>query len=221
MKICVVPARGGSKRLPRKNLLLFQGKPMVQIALETALGTNFFDKVILSSEDSEILEVGKRVKNAEVLNRPQNLAEDSVRADEVVRLIGNELSLDDLDLVCCLLPTSPLLTSSILKQALDAYDGNAALFGVCKSVQTPFRSFTMGAEGSLTSIFPEMLLRQSNDYPSTFNDAGQFYIATKKVWDSNISITATPGAIGFELSYELAIDINTQIDWEMLQRLHP
>jgi CMP-N-acetylneuraminic acid synthetase len=221
MNVCIIPARGGSKRLPKKNLLEFRGKPLVQISLETAVLSNYFDRVILSSDDEEILKIGSLVRKVELLNRSESFSGDSVRADEVVRMIANELNLGEHDLICCLLPTTPLLTSNVLKAALESYRGEGALFGVCKTVQTPFRTFTKSADGVLSSIFPEMLLKQSNDYPVTYTDAGQFYIAAKKVWDSNFSITATPEAIGFELPYELSIDINTQIDWEILQRLHP
>ena len=221
MKICIVAARGGSKRLPKKNLLLFRGKPMVQIALETAIASGFFNKVVLSSEDPEILEVGHNLNSVEVLKRDSDLSGDDVRADDVIREVAKILKLRDSDLVCCLSPTTPLLTAEVFRDALASYPGNGVTFGVTKSLQTPFRSFMMESNGKLSSLFPSKLKEQSNDYPDTFNDAGQFYIATKNVWDSNMSITATPGAIGFELSYDLSIDVNTQIDWEMLQRLHP
>jgi CMP-N-acetylneuraminic acid synthetase len=221
MKICIVAARGGSKRLPKKNLLLFRGKPMVQIALETAIASGVFNKVVLSSEDPEILEVGYNLNSVEVLKRDSALSGDDVRADDVIRDVAKILNLRDSDLVCCLSPTTPLLTAEVFRDALNSYSANGATFGVTKSLQTPFRSFMMEPNGKLISLFPRKLNDQSHDYPDTFNDAGQFYIATKRVWDSNMSITATPGAIGFELSYELSIDINAQIDWEMLQRLHP
>ena len=92
-------------------------------------------------------------------------------------------------------------------------------FGVTKSLQTPYRSFIRESDGKLESLFPEKLNDQSNNYPETFNDAGQFYIATKKVWDSNFSITASAEVYGFELEIEKAIDINTPKDWKLLKQL--
>lgn len=221
VKICIVPARGGSKRLPRKNMYVFQGKPMVQIALETAVGTGFFDKVVLSSDDDEILNVGLQIPQVEIYRRDLILSGDDVRADDVIRSISKDLDLSGDDIVCCLLPTTPLLDPEVLRSALDTFDGHEVLFGVSKNLQTPFRSFTMDQNGELTSMFPDMLLKQSNDYPETFSDAGQFYIAAKATWDRNYSITATVGAVGFELAFERALDINTLNDWEMLKRLHP
>lgn len=219
MKICIIPARGGSKRLPRKNLLLFRGKPMVQIALETAINSGFFNKVVLSSEDPEILNIGYKIDSVEVLKRDFILSEDEVRADDVIRQVAKSLGLNDYDLVCCLLPTTPLLTVEVFREALNSYSDKGVTFGVTKSLQTPFRSFTMEADGKLDSLFPEKLDEQSNNYPETFNDAGQFYIATKKEWDSNFSITASAEVYGFELEIEKSIDINTPKDWELLKRL--
>ena len=219
MKICIVPARGGSKRLPRKNLLLFRGKPMVQIALETAIDSGFFNKVVLSSEDPEILDVGYKIDSVEVLKRDSFLSEDEVRADEVIRQVAESLGLNDSDLVCCLLPTTPLLAVEVFRDALNSYSDEGVTFGVTKSLQTPFRTFLMESDGKLDSLFPEKLNEQSNHYPETFNDAGQFYIATKKVWDSNFSITASADVYGYELEIEKSIDINTKKDWELLKRL--
>jgi CMP-N-acetylneuraminic acid synthetase len=221
MKICIVPARGGSKRLPRKNMYIFQGKPMVQIALETAIATGVFDKVVLSSDDDEILNVGLKVPKVEIFRRDSNLSGDNVRADDVIRSISRDLNLSDDDIVCCLLPTTPLLDSKVLQKALDTYNGHGVLFGVSKNLQTPFRSFTMDQKGDLTPLFPSMLLKESNDYPETFSDAGQFYVAAKATWESNYSITATVGGVGFELALDRALDINTLSDWEILKRLHP
>jgi CMP-N-acetylneuraminic acid synthetase len=219
MKVCVVPARGGSKRLARKNLLLFRGKPMVQIALETAIATDFFNKVVLSSEDPEILDVGYNLSSVEVLERDPKLSGDEIRADEVVRKVAESLKLEDSDLICCLLPTTPLLTAEVLRGALECYTGRGVIFGVTKSLQTPFRSFTMDSTRKLTSLFAEMLNEQSNHYPETFNDAGQFYIASKRVWDLNFSITASPDVYGYELELDKSIDINSPEDWEFLKRL--
>jgi len=192
---------------------------MVQIALETAIDSGFFDKVVLSSEDPEILDVGYKMDSVEVLKRDSILSEDAVRADDVIRNVAKCLGLNDSDLVCCLLPTTPLLTVEVFRDALNSYIGNGVTFGVTKSLQTPYRSFNMDLDGKLTSLFPKKLNEQSNDYPETFNDAGQFYIATKKIWDSNFSITASPEVYGYQLGIEKSIDVNTPKDWALLKRL--
>jgi len=192
---------------------------MVQIALETALATEFFDNVVLSSEDEEILSIGSKVSSVEVITRESDLATDDVRADDVIRKVSTDLGLIDSDIICCLLPTTPLLSVEVFRKALDLYANVGVIFGVTKSSQTPFRTFTMGLNGELSALFPDMLMKQSNDYPETFNDAGQFYIATKKVWDSNFSITASTEVYGYELEIEKSIDINVPKDWELLKRL--
>ncbi len=218
MNICIIPARGGSKRLPRKNLLNFRGVPLVQISLQTALQAGCFDQVILSSEDSEIIDVAK--SNSEILisRRPSDLSKDDVRADDVIRWEIKRLSLSPTDTVCCLLPTTPLLTAEVLLQAHKEFKNHAVLFGVVKTSETPFRSFQFDPQtGALDSLFPDMLQKQSHEYPNTVVDAGQFYFARASTWKKNYSITATTGSTGFLLKSELAVDINYPEDWEKLQ----
>ena len=219
MDICIIPARGGSKRLPRKNLLEFDGVPLVKLAIQTAVGAGCFDQVILSSEDSEILQIGASVPMASVSQRPLELSKDEVRADEVIRWEINRLSLEPTDSVCCLLPTTPLLTSEVLLRAYNQFGGKGILFGVAETTETPFRSFEFdSSSGALDSLFPEMLNKQSHDYPKTVVDAGQFYFAPAISWAENFSITAAVGCTGFLLDSDLAVDINYPADWDRLKR---
>ena len=219
MNICIIPARGGSKRLPRKNLLEFGGVPLVKLAILTAVNSGCFDQVILSSEDSEILQIGTSVPGASVSQRPPELSKDEVRADEVIRWEIRRLSLLPTDLVCCLLPTTPLLTPEVLRKAYDQVGGNGVLFGVAQTTETPFRSFEFNSEtGALSSLFPEMLNKQSHDYPRTVVDAGQFYFASAISWAENFSITAAKDSTGFLLESDLAVDINYPADWDRITR---
>jgi len=218
VNICIIPARGGSKRLPRKNLLKFRGMPMVQLSMQTALQAGCFDQVILSSEDSEIIEIAKLNSEITTSQRPPDLARDDVRADDVIRWEINRLSLNSTDTVCCLLPTTPLLTSEVLLQAHNQFKNHPVLFGVVKTSETPFRSFRFDPQtGVLDSLFPEMLQKQSHEYPNTVVDAGQFYFAQASTWEENYSITAAKGSTGFLLDSELAVDINYPEDWERLR----
>ncbi len=221
MDICVIPARGSSKRLPRKSLLKFNGVPLVQIAMQTAIGAGCFDQVVLSSEDSEILEIAKSIQMISVSPRPHDLSQDDVRADDVIRWEIDRLSLSPTDTVCCLHSTTPLLTSKVLLDARTKFNNRGVLFGVTETIQTPFRSFQFNSDsGVLISMFPEMLLKQSNEYPRTVVDAGQFYYAAASTWIENFSITAAKESFGYMLESELAIDLNSPEDWERLKRFH-
>ena len=219
MDICVIPARGSSKRLPRKNLLKFNGVPLVQIAMQTAIETGCFDQVILSSEDSEILETARNNPEVAMSLRPWELSQDDARADDVIRWEINRLSLAQSDTVCCLLPTTPLLTPEVLLRARSEFRNRGVLFGVVETTETPFRSFQIHEEsGELKSLFPDMLIKQSHEYPRTVVDAGQFYFANALTWSDNYSITATTECVGFLLESELAIDINYPKDWDRLNK---
>ena len=220
--ICVIPARGGSKRLPRKNLLKYRGIPLVEIACRTALEAQIFDEVIVSTEDSEIRAVIESVHGAQIHARPSYLATDETRADEVVRSVIEIRGLIDESVVCCLLPTTPKISYLDLQSAYNQFlgvDSLSPLFGVISSAQTPFRSFLVSDEYLLTPLFPDKLLQQSQEYPPCVNDAGQFYFATAKGWLENYSITASPNARGYLLQRLDVVDINTPDDWQLFLSL--
>lgn len=216
MAICIIPARGNSKRLPGKNLLDYFGKPLVQIAAETAVSAGCFSRVIVSSEDSKILAATEGIEGVINSLRPAALSGDDIRADDVVRWEISRNSGGPQTLFCCLLPTTPLLTPTILAEAAAQYK-SGALFGVIPTSETPFRSFQLDQDGTtMNALFPEMLNRQSQDYPQTVVDAGQFYFASADIWNQNFSITACTDAKGFVLDPKLAIDINYPEDWEKI-----
>ncbi len=214
--ICVIPARGNSKRLPGKNLLNFRGKPLVQIAAETAIASGSFSKVVISSEDPKVLSAVKDIAGVTLSVRPEKLSDDNVRADEIVRWEISQLSLGLEMVYCCLFPTTPFLTPELLAEAAQKYSGGV-LFGVIPNSESPYRSFeVISGSNDLRALFPERLTGQSQDYPKTVVDAGQFYLAQAGVWNQYASITACPEARGFLLNPELAIDINNPSDWQKL-----
>lgn len=216
MAICIIPARGNSKRLPGKNLLNFRGKPLVQIAAEKAVSAGCFDKVIVTSEANEILEIARGIPGVIASIRPGKLSEDDVRADDVIRweLSKNSENFDTV--VCCLLPTTPLLSPETLLAAARQYT-EGVLFGVIPTSESPFRSFELEQDGvTLRALFPEMLNLQSQSYAKTVVDAGQFYFARANIWQQNFSITACREAKGYVLDPKSAIDINYPQDWQKL-----
>lgn len=220
--ICIIPARGGSKRLPKKNILKYRGIPLVELACRTALEAELFDEVIVSSEDAEIQSIVKKIEGVQIHPRPRYLADDNTRADEVVRNVIEFKGLSSNSDICCLLPTTPKITFVDLQKAYKAFCSNISitpLFAVIASAQTPFRSFITNENSSLTPLFPERLLQQSQDYPLCVHDAGQFYFANVEHWKDNYSITASPGARGYLLERFDILDINTPKDWEIFLAL--
>lgn len=208
--------------MPGKNLIVYKNRTLVNHAITNALNSNIFDFVILSSENTQILAEGNFFLSDQrfiSLSRPGQLSEDDVRADEVVRYVIKQKSISSKSIVCCLLPTTPSITPEILNEAfiefnLKGLTVGGTLFGVTESIQTPFRNFEMTNERELLALFPKYLHLQSNDYPRTFTDAGQFYFANVETWEKNYSITATYPSFGFTLNQKIFIDINTQEDWD-------
>ena len=190
----------------------------MQIAVETAISSGCFSTVIVSSEDPRVLTLVREIPNSIASVRPVELSGDDVRADEVIRWEIEQNASGQEEVYCCLLPTTPLLTPIVLAQALRTYT-HGVLFGVIPTSETPFRSFNFNSDDlSLEALFPKMLNLQSQDYPVTVVDAGQFYIAQAGVWNQNFSITACPEAKGFLLDPRLAIDINYPEDWDRINQ---
>jgi N-acylneuraminate cytidylyltransferase len=219
--ICIIPARKGSKRLPRKNLLLYRNKPLVKIAVENPINSDLFESVILNSDDEDIIKLFKDQSNLEISTRPNSLTLDDVRADEVIRweITNRHLSADTI--VCCLLPTTPGLNIKEVAFALEFLPSNAPIFGVTKSRDSVFRAFHVDSGKNLKPLFPEKLNLQSQDYQDTFVDAGAFYLARAQVWLNNYSITASVFSKGWILDPNANIDINYLSDWELFKALNP
>jgi len=216
MTVCVIPARKGSKRLPGKNRLLFQGKPLVLIAAERALESKIFNRIIVNTDDPLIILLFDEHPLIECVMRPSHLGDDEVRADDVVRWQIAHLQLDLSEVVCCLLPTTPGLTSIEISMIYREFmqSPESPLFGVIKVNQTPFRNFLMMDDKRLIPLFPEKLLLQSHEYPATYLDAGQLYFANVDTWNKTFSITSNSLSRGYPLSAATHPDINTAEDWE-------
>ncbi len=219
--LCVIPARKGSKRLPKKNLLTYRGKPLVQIAVEKAIESEIFESVILNTDDLEIIQLFHNNSDLDISIRPDFLTGDQVRADEVIRWEITSRALGADVIICCILPTTPSLDMDQISLALQYIPKNSPIFGVTKSREHVYRTFTLGTEKSLKPLFPKELSLQSQDYPETYSDAGSFYLAAAHVWLDNFSITASKDSRGWVLDANKNIDINNIDDWNLFKALNP
>jgi pseudaminic acid cytidylyltransferase len=186
MRIAVIPARGGSKRIPRKNIKPFNGKPMIAWSIEAAKSSGLFDHIIVSTDDAEIAEVSK-LWGAEVpFMRPKELSNDYAGTTEVIAH-ATQWVLDegfDLESVCCIYATAPFLQLEDIKrgcEALDSGDWDYA-FTVTDFAAPIFRSFKQTEQGGLEMFFPEHFAARSQDLPLAFHDAGQFYWGRPEAW---------------------------------------
>ncbi len=224
MKIAVIPARGGSKRIPRKNIKLFCGQPMISWSIQTAQNTHLFDHVIVSTEDSEISEVAKSLGAEVPFMRPHNLADDYTGTTEVIAH-ATQWMLDQrwpVTAVCCIYATAPFIQVDDIKQGLDYLEsGNwEYTFSATEFAAPIFRSFQQTPEGEIKMFFPEYFLVRSQDIPVALHDAGQFYwgrpsawLRSKRIFDQHSTCVVIP-------KWRVC-DIDTEEDWKKAEIIAP
>lgn len=175
-----IPARGGSKGLPRKNLINLNGKPLIVWTIEAALSCNIFDRVVVTSEDNEILRVAKKY-SADILVRPVELATDNASSFEVVVHFIEALKLKDEDFIVLLQPTSPLRTALDIKNAIDRLLlKNSRVKGVVscyKPSHHPAKSYILNDDGFLKGFYSdESPYMRRQDLPEVYYPNGAIYI---------------------------------------------
>jgi len=222
MNIAVIPARGGSKRIPRKNIKLFHGLPVIAYAIKAAQESEIFDEIFVSTDDDEIAEVAMSFGATIPWMRSKVLSDDyattiNVMQDAVNRL---KLTLKDLENICCIYPATPLIKPIFLSDALKVLNGgdwNYVFSGV-KSITPPQRFFSLGTSKRVEMLFPEFEVTRTQDLGNYFFDAGQFYWGRKSAWESGLPIFSSESTI-LEISSGAAIDIDTPEDWDRAERL--
>jgi N-acylneuraminate cytidylyltransferase len=218
--VAIIPARGGSKRIPRKNLKPFDGVPMIVRSIRTALDSALFDQVVVSTDDEEIAEVA-RAHGAHVpFMRPASLADDFTGTAAVVVHALNELPA--VEFACCIYATAPLLQARYLRQGLDLLERHpdkSFAFSVASFGFPVQRALTLDEEGALTSLYPEFRATRSQDLPEAFQDAGQFYWGRRAAWLRG-DVLFSPASLPVILPRHLVQDIDTLEDWTRAEYLY-
>jgi pseudaminic acid cytidylyltransferase len=215
MRIAIIPARGGSKRIPRKNVKSFAGSPMIAHSLSAARASGVFDHILVSSDDEEILAIG-RDYGGEPLPRPRELADDHTATIPVIRhaITWAESQGWSLDGVCCIYATAPFVRADDIQKG---WQELAALkFDFAFSATTfPYPVFRglLREGGGVRMIFPEHFPTRSQDLPEAIHDAGQFYWGTADAWKSQDRLF-TERAIPIILPRHRVQDIDTPEDWQ-------
>jgi len=186
MKIAIIPARGGSKRIPRKNIKLFCGKPMIAWSIEAAKSSGLFEHIIVSTDDAEIAEVSRKWGAEVPFIRPEELSNDHAGTTPVIAH-ATQWALDqggDVDAVCCIYATAPFVQVDDLKRGLVALESGGwdYAFSVTDFAAPIFRAFKQTAEGGIEMFFPEHFTTRSQDLPVALHDAGQFYWGRPSSW---------------------------------------
>jgi pseudaminic acid cytidylyltransferase len=220
LNLCIIPARGGSKRIPRKNIRDFGGQPMISWSIKAALESKCFDHIVVSTDDSEIAELSK-LHGAEVpFIRPASLSDDYVATRPVINHAITEISKihSRPTYVCCLYPTAPFVRSSDLSDALDILLNNQFDFvSTASSYSVPIQwAFSISEKNSLKRLYPEHRLTRSQDLPNYFFDAGQFYWGRTECFLNNQDPLGDNCSV-LQLPKHLVHDIDTPEDLELAE----
>jgi N-acylneuraminate cytidylyltransferase len=214
--LAVIPARGGSKRIPRKNIRVFAGRPMIAYPIGYALESGLFDKVIVSTDDDEVAGVAISHGAEAPFRRPAELSDDHAGTTAVIAHAARWAAdtLGGVDLVCCIYPTTPFLVTDDLKRACDTMrtGGWDYCLSVCEYGSPIFRSFQARPDGGLQMFFPGKFPLRSQDLPRALHDAGQFYFGATEAWLSERPIFG-PRSAFVELPRWRVHDIDTPDDW--------
>jgi pseudaminic acid cytidylyltransferase len=223
MKFAIIPARGGSKRIPGKNIKDFAGKPLIAYSIKAAVDSGLFEKVIVSTDSEEIADISRK-HGAEVpFFRPTELSDDFTPTQKVlthaVEFFANQG--EDVEAFCCIYPTAPMISSKFIAEAFDKLKSSNAdtVFSVTSFPYPIFRAYKINDQGNVEMFWPEHELTRSNDLPEAYHDAGQFYwLNAKRFLDSGRMIPKN--SVPFLLPRYLVQDIDTPEDWETAELLY-
>ncbi|MDH1977193.1 cytidylyltransferase domain-containing protein [Aliarcobacter butzleri] len=218
--LAIIPARGGSKRLPRKNVLDLCGKPLIAHTIEAGLKSNYIDKVIVSSDDKEILEISKKF-GAKTVKRPDELASDiATTFDAIKHTIDNNI--DKYDYVVLLQATSPLRNEKHIDEAIELLEEKKAnaIISVCEMEHSPLWSNTLPDNGNMKGFLrDEILNKRSQDLEKYYRLNGAIYICrTDKLLEEKTFILKDE-IYAYKMSRKFSIDIDEEIDFKMAEIL--
>lgn len=223
MRLCIIPARGGSKRIPRKNIKEFCGQAMIGYSIEAAITSQCFDKVIVSTDDQEIVEVAKSFGAEVPFIRPDELANDHAATIPVVKHTiewFDEQGQSPTD-VCCLYATAPFIQSQTISKAFQQLQESEAdyCFSVTSFAFPIQRSIRITQDNKVDMFYPENFNVRSQDLEEAYHDAGQFYWGKAQAFKDELPIfseTASP----YILPRYLVQDIDTMEDWIRAEAMH-
>lgn len=225
MNMAIIPARGGSKRIPKKNIKLFHGKPLIAYSIQAALNSELFDEVIVSTDDEEIATVAKQYGAEVPFLRPKELSDDFTGTVDVVNHTVDYLESqgEDIEYICTIYATAPFLQSKYLKQGYEKLISSNAV-NAFSATSMPFpiqRTFKLDENGRCEMFTPEHYMSRSQDLEEAYQDAGQFY------WTSRTRQKQTQNKIVFSdisipiiLPRHLVQDIDTLEDWTRAEYMY-
>lgn len=218
-RAAIITARGGSKRIPRKNIRPFLGRPILEYSIEAALQTGLFDEVMVSTEDEEIAQAAKKAGAKVPFFRSTQTANDfATTADVIAEVLASYEQIGkSFDTICCIYPTAPFVTADAIRQAMMLLEQESAdcVIPVVKFSFPPQRGVVV-QDGRLTPKWPENMAKRSQDLEPLYHDCGQFYCLNvdsfqrqKKIWMEH--------AVPFIQDERYVQDIDTLEDWRIAE----
>ena len=224
MQLAVIPARGGSKRIPRKNIKMFHDQPMIAWSIQAAIDSGCFDEIWVSTDDEEIAAVAQAYGAKVPFLRPAHLSDDfATTADVMSHAVEEFGKLNHAlpDYICCLYATAPFVTKTDLVHGLEKIKNNNTLHYVFSATTYPFpiqRAIKLNEQGTVEMFSPQYFNVRSQDLEESWHDAGQFYWGTAEAWINKAMIFASQSRV-VELPRFRVQDIDTQEDWDRAEWL--
>ena len=216
MRLAVIPARGGSKRIPGKNIRNFCGKPIIAYSIEAALRSGLFDRVVVSTDDNRIAAVAREYGAEAPFNRPAELADAHTGTNAVVRhaIKWFKSQGEIVSLVCCIYATAPFVRVQDLSEGFDRLKSSDKLYAFSvTSFDFPVqRAIRLLAKGGVEPVWPEYALSRSQDLEEIYHDAGQFYWGRPGAFLDDLPVFANH-SIPVVLPKHRVQDIDTEEDW--------
>jgi len=217
--LAIIIARGGSKGVPRKNIKIAGGKPLLAWMFEAAKQSKYIDRLILSSDDSEIISVAKKIGCDAPFVRPLEFSQDKSSVSDVVIHALNEIK--GFDYVMMLQPTSPLTITEDIDGCIDFFINSKAksIVSVAEPQKNPYWAFTMEEENKLVPVFGQKYFNQQRqELPMVYIPTGAFYMAQSKWFLENKSFY-TDATLGYLIPTERSLDIDSELDFKVFEAI--
>ncbi|WP_102795736.1 pseudaminic acid cytidylyltransferase [Bowmanella denitrificans] len=221
--IAIIPARGGSKRIPKKNIKAFCGKPLIAYSIEAAKASGLFSKIVVSTDCPKITDIARQYGAEVPFIRPPELSDDFTGTTPVVRHAIDYLRNQGIqpEYVCCIYSTAPLLQAIYLQQGLHQLQQNldkCFAFSVTSFAFPIQRAIRVLADGGVEAINSKLIGQRSQDLEEAYHDAGQFYWGRTSAWLEGQRMFA-PHSLPIVLPRHLVQDIDTPEDWQRAELL--
>lgn len=227
--LAIITARGGSKRIPRKNIKPFLGKPILVYSIEAALASGAFEEVMVSTDDAEIAQIAMQAGAKVPFMRSDAAANDYASTDDVIRevLTAYQAEGKSFDTFCCIYPTAPFVTAEKLKTAMDMLTESESVMPVVPFSYPVQRGLCLDEQGHIGYKWPEYATARSQDLEKIYHDCGQFYACRTEAFFRE-GTTDTPNMVPLVMSELEVQDIDTLEDWaiaevkyqKMLEKTH-